>query len=113
MYTPKSDVYSIGIVLWELISRVIIGEYAKPFSEYELNYDFQVMLLAQEGKRPTLPENTPKSLLELYTQCVDVNIDVRPNCKDIVEELRRIKNEYQENRKDWDALRKRSKKKSK
>ena len=32
--TNKSDVFSLGIILWEIVSRVITGVYARPYAEY-------------------------------------------------------------------------------
>ena len=43
-YSAKSDVYSIGIILWELATRAIEGEYKTPFKEYNLPMPFQILI---------------------------------------------------------------------
>lgn len=105
-YSTKSDVYSIGIVFWELLMRVISGEYHRPFSEFpHIKMDFQIMLNSKEGVRPTLPSTVPPSLQELYRACVDQEPANRPPCGEIVEKLLAVQNEeYLKNEKEWEAL---------
>jgi len=104
-YTTKSDVYSIGIVFWELIIRVITGEYSRPYSEYShIKMDFQIMLNSKEGLRPTLPESCPVGLSNLYYQCVHQDSAQRPSCEEIIESLNRLKYEYVSNKSHWDSL---------
>ncbi|EGC39321.1 hypothetical protein DICPUDRAFT_16456, partial [Dictyostelium purpureum] len=105
IYTTKSDIYSIGIVFWELIMRVINGEYSRPYSEYpHIKMDFQIMLNSKEGLRPTLPANTPEGLKNLYRQCVDQEQLQRPSCEEIIEALNRLRHEYMSNKPHWDSL---------
>jgi len=105
-YSTKSDVYSIGIVFWELLMRVITGEYHRPFSEFpHIKMDFQIMLNSKEGLRPTLPTTVPKSLQELYLACVDQEPVNRPSCGEIAEKLLKIQSEeFLNNQKEWEAL---------
>lgn len=105
-YSTKSDVYSIGIVFWELLMRVISGEYHRPFSEYpHIKMDFQIMLNSKEGVRPTLPSAVPRSLQDLYIACVHQEPANRLSCGDIVEKLLAIQSEeYLKNEKEWEAL---------
>jgi len=105
-YTTKSDVYSIGIVFWELIMRVVTGEYHRPYSEFtHINFDFQIMINSKEGLRPTLPSTVPDSLLKLYKACVEQKATNRPSCGEILAKLQAIQNdEYLPNQKQWEGL---------
>jgi serine/threonine protein kinase len=71
LYTPASDVYSYGIILWELVTRCITGQYHRPYSEYpNLKFDFQIIIqTAQSGLRPKIPTTCPSVFAELMTKC--------------------------------------------
>jgi len=105
-YTTLSDVYSIGIVLWELATRVVTGEYERPFSEYpHIKMDFQIMLNSKEGVRPTLPPQTPEGLCELYQSTVAQVPNDRPTCTQIIQKLERIEADYLAHPKAWEEKR--------
>lgn len=105
-YTVKSDVYSIGIVLWELATRVVIGEYQRPFSEYpNIKMDFQIMLNSKDGVRPTLSLQTPQSLREVYQSCVAQSPSDRPTCTQLIQSLVKIEADYLANPLDWESKR--------
>jgi hypothetical protein len=105
-YTVKSDVYSIGIVLWELATRVVTGEYQRPFSEYpNIKMDFQIMLNSKEGVRPTLPAKTPQHLRDVYQICVAQNPDDRPSCTQLVQALAKIEADYLAHSEAWEESR--------
>eukprot|EP01133_Synstelium_polycarpum_P012204 gene12204-14286_t len=104
-YTTKSDIYSIGIVFWELLIRVLTGEYSRPYSEYaHIKMDFQIMLNSKEGLRPTLPAQCPLGLDLLYKQCVHQEASQRPSCEEIIKALNQLRQEYISSKPKWDAL---------
>ncbi|CAB5359579.1 unnamed protein product [Rhizophagus irregularis] len=75
-YRPnkKSDVYSVGVLLWEISS----GE--KPFKSYDKFYlRLKLMLEISNGKRESPIPNTPIDYLNIYKECWQNNPDDRPN----------------------------------
>jgi serine/threonine protein kinase len=90
-YDHRSDIYSFGMVLWE------ISSFAVPFEEFQddLRYMQNGKLKLQELKRaiidehlrPTIPSTTPESIKGLIRRCWDANRDVRPSTREILEIL--------------------------
>lgn len=80
MYNQKADVYSFGIILWELNS------YEKPFDgmHREEFYDKVV----HGGYRPELSRKFPEDLSTLIQSCWSSEPDERPNFSEIVETLK-------------------------
>lgn len=81
-YDIKADVYSFGILLWEIMSR------NKPY--VELN-NFQIPLAVLErGLRPKMskiPSNCSYRIRELMKQCWDKSRSKRPDFNQIVRVL--------------------------
>ncbi|EDO47144.1 predicted protein, partial [Nematostella vectensis] len=77
-YTEKCDVYSFGIILWEMISR------RKPFDDMAGSPPFRIMWAVHIGRRPPLIKNIPKPIEELITSCWDKDPDKRPSFSRIV-----------------------------
>eukprot|EP00727_Mastigamoeba_balamuthi_P005715 m51a1_g1763 putative ankyrin repeat-containing protein (789) ;mRNA; r:291588-295876 len=71
-YTSKSDVFSVGIIMWEMVYRVIMQKYQRPYSEFpELKMDFQIIIqTATKNVRPTIPASTPAPLATLIRQMI-------------------------------------------
>lgn len=95
-YTIKSDIYSAGITLWEMIYRCITGKYNHPFEEYKMN-PFEVIGKAfmDPQFRPTIPASCPALAFNLLKQCFDAVPNNRPSsteCKLVLEEFL---NQYQ------------------
>ena len=88
-YTEKADVFSFGIILWELVGREV------PFSEYEIaKSDFTYLLedAIIEGLRPTIPEGQfcPPGFISLMEDCWSGDPKARPQFEEICKRLRRI-----------------------
>lgn len=102
-FTDRSDVYSMGIVLWEVVYRAIRGGYQQPFSEFpNLHHDFQIMLQAASGVRPTIPPETPKVLRELIEECVAAEVPKRPTAGQVAERLAKMRKDHRANPEEWD-----------
>lgn len=58
------QMFAIGVILWEMIHRVVEGFYQRPYGEYaNLQYDFQIIVkVSKEQVRPTIPRNAPEGI---------------------------------------------------
>jgi len=106
LFSPKSDVYSMSIVIWEMATRCITGIYKAPYNEYpEIQHPFQLIVqTAKSYLRPTILPTTPQPLADLITRCWDPNPTVRPTCAELLNLVKSIYNQYKENSTQWDSL---------
>jgi len=81
--TSKSDVWSFGITLWEILES---GK-----TPYEHLSDTQVSERVQRGERLPTPENCVPELAQLMTRCWSVNQLDRPRFIDLHKELNFVK----------------------
>jgi serine/threonine protein kinase len=72
-YNKKSDIYSLGVLMWEISSG------RPPFIDYTDSSDVNLLRIAIiEGLREKPIPDTPNKYLKLYKSCWDGNPDVRP-----------------------------------
>ncbi|GBB90852.1 hypothetical protein RclHR1_17970001 [Rhizophagus clarus] len=85
-YRPnkKSDVYSVGVLLWEISSS------QKPFKSYEFYHKPKLMLEISNGKREVPILNTPIDYISIYTKCWQNNSNDRPDMQQVFSNLKSI-----------------------
>ncbi|KAF0550627.1 kinase-like protein [Gigaspora margarita] len=84
-FTKKIDIYSLGVILWEISSGQI------PF---ENKSEKEIVSLVCQGKRETPINNMPLGYIELYKCCWDENPEIRPETVAIFEDLNKILREF-------------------
>lgn len=87
-YTPASDVYSLGIVMWEVLNTLSSCVWSQPYSEYAPNARipaYESIRLMVLGNRPTLMGAGP--FHDLYSRMVDGAPENRPTANSAYQEL--------------------------
>ncbi|RIB25815.1 kinase-like domain-containing protein [Gigaspora rosea] len=79
-FTKKSDIYSLGVILWEITS-------GKPPYQSFTSIDAIAVYIFQ-GKRETPVENTPEEYINIYKECWNEEPDKRPEAKQVLETLK-------------------------
>ncbi|GBB94638.1 hypothetical protein RclHR1_23950003 [Rhizophagus clarus] len=74
-YTQASDIYSFGIIMYELISEL------PPY--YDTSHDEFLALSICEGLRPRFNMKVPQLILDLIKRCLDANPLNRPNAMNL------------------------------
>ncbi|GBB91177.1 hypothetical protein RclHR1_18310005 [Rhizophagus clarus] len=82
LLNEKSDIYSVGILLWEISSG------NPPFREE--NYDFSLMCKISQGLKETPIPDTPEDYVKIYTECWDNEPVNRPTINQVVDKLKAI-----------------------
>ncbi|RIB25814.1 kinase-like domain-containing protein [Gigaspora rosea] len=74
--TDKTDIYSYGVILWE------ISSVKKPFCDLKR---IQIAIKIYNGDRETPVEGTPPEYVDLYKRCWDDEPDSRPKIEEILD----------------------------
>ncbi|KAM7120583.1 hepatocyte growth factor receptor isoform 2-T2 [Molossus nigricans] len=81
-FTTKSDVWSFGVLLWELMTRG-----APPYPDVN-TFDITVYLL--QGRRLLQPEYCPDPLYEVMLKCWHPKAELRPSFSELVSRISTI-----------------------
>ncbi|XP_062101055.1 serine/threonine-protein kinase STY46-like isoform X2 [Humulus lupulus] len=83
-YDQKADVFSFGIMLWELLTGKLPYENLTPLQA--------AVGVVHKGLRPTIEEHTDPMLVELMESCWQREPSLRPQFSEILEILQSISN---------------------
>ncbi|KAF0458576.1 kinase-like domain-containing protein [Gigaspora margarita] len=75
----KSDIYSFGVILWEISSG------RPPFRSFTSKEAIAIHIF--QGKREKPIEDTPQTFVKLYTECWDEDPVNRPEAKSVLKTL--------------------------
>ncbi|CAF4762324.1 unnamed protein product, partial [Rotaria sp. Silwood2] len=74
-----SDVYSLGIVFWELATRCI------PYNQWN---DDDIIRNVMDGFREKIPSNVPEKFISIITNAWHQQLDKRPTCQQLIEDIK-------------------------
>ena len=74
-YTKAADVYSFGIIMWEMTSGI------PAFNDF--SHDFYLSLSICEGLRPNIVRGTEFEYVELMKKCWNTDPDKRPTAEEL------------------------------
>jgi serine/threonine protein kinase len=86
-YSFASDIYSFGILMWEISSGQL------PFSNYDHDYNLAMNIV--NGIRPRIVGGTPLEYENLMIQCWDANPLKRPKMNTLLNKISEINASYQ------------------
>lgn len=81
IYGRKTDVWSYGITVWEIVTR------KEPFDGVDLIQS--ALLIRDQGVTPEIPSNCPPVLTELMRMCWHQDPEQRPEFEDVCKFLQK------------------------
>ncbi|XP_060941738.1 platelet-derived growth factor receptor beta-like [Limanda limanda] len=77
IYSCQSDVWSYGVLLWEIFS---LG--ARPYPDLPVSHEFCSAL--KRGTRMSRPEHAPQHIFQLMTRCWEAEPQLRPSFSSLI-----------------------------
>jgi len=103
--TTYTDIYSLGIIIWEIFTRLVKKKYERPYGEFKIRVEFTILVqVAQEGLRPTLPNQFNDKLKQIIQKCWSQKKEDRPTTDQILIDIEALIQEYNQNKNAWDSL---------
>jgi serine/threonine protein kinase len=87
-HTKQCDIYSYGVILWEITSR------KRPYHSMRRE---KIPLWISQGKREEIPQDTPPSMAKLIAKCWDGRAEERPTAEEAAKTLREEQANYKFN----------------
>ncbi|KAF2069948.1 hypothetical protein CYY_008735 [Polysphondylium violaceum] len=88
-YNEKGDIYSFGMILWELYHMEL------PFDEFDIKFMSTLEDNILSGLRPSIDQNCNRMYASLITKCWNSDPQQRPSFHSILKILNDIKKNYQ------------------
>ncbi|XP_072030350.1 uncharacterized protein [Amphiura filiformis] len=78
--STRNDIYPLGLVFWEMMTREI------PFHQYSDKMEYQLMqAICEKKERPIIPAFCPQELADLLKRCWEEDRNKRPTLDEILE----------------------------
>jgi len=87
-YTEKADIYSFGLVLWEIVT----GK-----TPYEGKTTLQIVRMIDMGERPQIPDTVDPDYAQIIRDCWASDPFKRPTIDEVHERLLKVKEKYAAN----------------
>ena len=90
-YNEQADVFSLGTVIWELLSRKTVGTAVMAGATGDLARVAELYAhRVARGFRPPLPRSWPEEVRKLVTDCWDARPASRPRASEVAKRLKKL-----------------------